>query len=247
MTVERYEYTKNHIVEANGVGDYQLFCSDESIVPGFFPAMMKASVFGTCMRCREYIQPLHAGYTTPTVQLTGERMPSPDRQALATRRDALFAAYETALQRLGIFTGFVEARSLAQINPEERARMNYAREQLNALRFERVNLQRAEQGEPQMEKPRAFPTAEEDRAMVSGQRKHIFYKTGDADASDYIKDRNGEVVLQQCRVCEQAEAGLAKECPGPKSSPTTASSNEPSYGDGEYVTIAAEDSVGDGA
>ena len=38
--------------------------------------------------------------------------------------------------------------------------------------------------------------------------KHNLYKTGDGDAPDAIKDRNGEVVLDLCRVCNRGEAEL---------------------------------------
>lgn len=37
---------------------------------------------------------------------------------------------------------------------------------------------------------------------------HELYKTGDADAPEQIKDRNGEVVLDQCRNCGRAESEL---------------------------------------
>lgn len=37
---------------------------------------------------------------------------------------------------------------------------------------------------------------------------HILYKTGDADAPNSIKDRNGEVVLDLCRLCGRAETEL---------------------------------------
>lgn len=37
---------------------------------------------------------------------------------------------------------------------------------------------------------------------------HELYKTGDADAPEQIKDRNGEVVLDQCRYCRRAESQL---------------------------------------
>lgn len=43
--------------------------------------------------------------------------------------------------------------------------------------------------------------------------KHDFIKTGDPDSHQYIRDRNGEVVLQECRRCKQAEGSLAEECP----------------------------------
>ena len=37
---------------------------------------------------------------------------------------------------------------------------------------------------------------------------HELYKTGDADAPEQVKDRNGEVVLDQCRYCGRAESEL---------------------------------------
>lgn len=43
---------------------------------------------------------------------------------------------------------------------------------------------------------------------------HVLFKTGDKDAPDVIKDRNGEVVLGLCRKCGQAEAELEDNCPG---------------------------------
>jgi hypothetical protein len=49
-------------------------------------------------------------------------------------------------------------------------------------------------------------------------RNHDLFKTGDADAPDVIKDRNGDVVLGLCRVCGQAECELDITCPGRKSS-----------------------------
>lgn len=44
-------------------------------------------------------------------------------------------------------------------------------------------------------------------------KPHDLYKTGDADAPNVIKDRNGEVVLGLCRRCGQAEADLEPMCP----------------------------------
>lgn len=43
--------------------------------------------------------------------------------------------------------------------------------------------------------------------------EHDFYKTGDRDAPEQIKDRNGAVVLQCCRRCGQAEIELEPDCP----------------------------------
>lgn len=41
---------------------------------------------------------------------------------------------------------------------------------------------------------------------------HDLYATGDADAPDAIKDRNGEVVLDLCRNCGRGEAELEQPC-----------------------------------
>jgi len=42
--------------------------------------------------------------------------------------------------------------------------------------------------------------------------RHHLYQTGDADAPDAIKDRNGEVVLGLCRRCGMGEAELGEFC-----------------------------------
>lgn len=44
--------------------------------------------------------------------------------------------------------------------------------------------------------------------------KHVLYKTEDADKPREICDRNGEVVLGQCKVCGKAEAELDGPCTG---------------------------------
>lgn len=36
---------------------------------------------------------------------------------------------------------------------------------------------------------------------------HVLYETGDQDAPEQIKDRNGEVVLAMCRKCGGAGSG----------------------------------------
>lgn len=41
---------------------------------------------------------------------------------------------------------------------------------------------------------------------------HDLYKTGDADAPDVIRDRNGEVVLAMCRRCGKGEIELKQPC-----------------------------------
>ena len=42
---------------------------------------------------------------------------------------------------------------------------------------------------------------------------HNLYKTGDSFIPDKIKDRNGEVVLQMCKICGKAENELnSNEC-----------------------------------
>lgn len=47
-----------------------------------------------------------------------------------------------------------------------------------------------------------------------GSVEHDLYKTGDSDAPDVIKDRNGEVVLGLCKRCGKAEAELSEPCTG---------------------------------
>jgi hypothetical protein len=41
---------------------------------------------------------------------------------------------------------------------------------------------------------------------------HDLYKTEDADAPDFIKDSNGEVVLGLCRRCNKGEVELEGPC-----------------------------------
>lgn len=42
--------------------------------------------------------------------------------------------------------------------------------------------------------------------------EHILYKDGDKNIPTSIKDRNGEVVLDLCKVCGRGEAELAEPC-----------------------------------
>jgi len=41
---------------------------------------------------------------------------------------------------------------------------------------------------------------------------HTLYKTKDADAPAQIKDRNGEVALDLCRICGRGEIELYEPC-----------------------------------
>ena len=43
-------------------------------------------------------------------------------------------------------------------------------------------------------------------------KKHDLYKTGDEDTPKSIQDRNGEVVLNLCRICGKGEAELIEDC-----------------------------------
>lgn len=54
--------------------------------------------------------------------------------------------------------------------------------------------------------------APQTRAMGKNNSGHDLYKTGDADAPEVIKDRNGEVVLGMCRKCGKGEAELVESC-----------------------------------
>lgn len=41
---------------------------------------------------------------------------------------------------------------------------------------------------------------------------HILYRDGDEDAPEVIKDRNGHIVLDLCRVCGLGEMRLEEAC-----------------------------------
>jgi len=43
--------------------------------------------------------------------------------------------------------------------------------------------------------------------------EHDLFKTGDADAPEQIKDRNGHVALSCCRRCGGVEVELSGPCP----------------------------------
>lgn len=45
--------------------------------------------------------------------------------------------------------------------------------------------------------------------------EHSFVQTGDLDSFPQIQDRNGEVVLSYCRICQKGEGQLLPDCPGP--------------------------------
>lgn len=52
------------------------------------------------------------------------------------------------------------------------------------------------------------------KAWPSRRFKHRYYKTGDKYVPKVICDRNGEVVLQMCKKCGQAESELTSDyCP----------------------------------
>jgi len=52
-----------------------------------------------------------------------------------------------------------------------------------------------------------------------GLTRHEFYKDGDKDVPEQIKDRNGQVVLTLCKLCNQAEGELKSDyCPQPTES-----------------------------
>lgn len=45
--------------------------------------------------------------------------------------------------------------------------------------------------------------------------EHDFYKSGDKDAPEQIRDGAGGIALSLCKVCDQAEGELEPTCPGP--------------------------------
>ena len=42
--------------------------------------------------------------------------------------------------------------------------------------------------------------------------EHILYKDDDPDIPPELLDRNGQVVLHQCRICHRAESELDEPC-----------------------------------
>lgn len=42
--------------------------------------------------------------------------------------------------------------------------------------------------------------------------EHELFETGDSDAPNYIRDRNGDVVLGMCRRCRKGEIELDQQC-----------------------------------
>ena len=49
--------------------------------------------------------------------------------------------------------------------------------------------------------------------MHKNNPNHRLFKTGDRDAPEEIKDRNGHVALSLCRKCGKAEIELTAPCP----------------------------------
>jgi hypothetical protein len=70
---------------------------------------------------------------------------------------------------------------------------------------------------------------------------HDFYGDNDPDAPECIKNVQGEVVLGLCKVCGMAEADLADECPGARS---TAGADTPTAAPGGVRTGCEEGNVG---
>jgi hypothetical protein len=47
---------------------------------------------------------------------------------------------------------------------------------------------------------------------AASSQSHQLYQTGDPDAPDAVRDRNGDVVLSMCKVCGKAEVELSEPC-----------------------------------
>lgn len=62
-----------------------------------------------------------------------------------------------------------------------------------------------------------WPTERDLRTALEAALKpgHVLYTTADKDRPDAICDRNGEVVLSQCKVCGKAESELDQPCAAP--------------------------------
>jgi hypothetical protein len=43
---------------------------------------------------------------------------------------------------------------------------------------------------------------------------HTFYTDADVEPPDQVCDRNGQVVLADCKICGLVEGSLATDCPG---------------------------------
>jgi len=44
------------------------------------------------------------------------------------------------------------------------------------------------------------------------KNKHILYTNDDLNVPECLKDRNGDIVLSQCKICGKAEAELSELC-----------------------------------
>src|ERR1700757_4904925 len=44
------------------------------------------------------------------------------------------------------------------------------------------------------------------------ENQHVIYKQGDMDAPDSIKDRNGDIVLDLCKICGKGKVELMEPC-----------------------------------
>ena len=58
-----------------------------------------------------------------------------------------------------------------------------------------------------------------EQSQLPPAARHDLYTTGDENAPDSIKDRNGEVVLGLCKVCGKAESELSEPCSRAEQSP----------------------------
>lgn len=87
--------------------------------------------------------------------------------------------------------------------PDDKDRTTWAR---SAVRWRKVSIEQALQ--------------EAGLPAITDPDGHSFYVTGNTDAPDQIRDDNGQVVLQQCRLCRKAEVELVPgvPCTGKKES-----------------------------
>ena len=53
-------------------------------------------------------------------------------------------------------------------------------------------------------------------STVGTAPEHVLYKTGDKDAPEQIRDRNGDVALRLCRRCGRGEVELEEPCAAKK-------------------------------
>lgn len=74
--------------------------------------------------------------------------------------------------------------------------------------------------------PEEQPQVDERQMDLPIPGQHEFWQKGDEGCPEAILDRNGDVVLGLCKVCNQGEAELEDFCPGSKRHPISQADEE---------------------